>query len=162
VRATERDLWWSMIWHRRLHRDRIDRLRSASFLAPESLRTTRGRAQSPAEHRHEQALTRLVSQRHVPWKVPYNLACHYSLNGASEDRWEKVFAMLERARLGRGAHQLTREWLSRDPDLAAVRTAEAERFDAFARRVPGPSLAEDHVPASRALPVRVGHWDGVA
>lgn len=64
------------------------------------------------------------------WQVPYNLACFWSVS----DDADKAVASLEWARRCRGSHQLTGDWLTKDPDLDKIRGNPA--FKEFLELIP--------------------------
>jgi hypothetical protein len=77
----------------------------------------------------------------LTWQLAYNLACAFaeraahpvSANAQAADI-KKALNLLELAAIRPGGHQLTREWLEHDPDLAVLRTDP--RFERLANQLP--------------------------
>jgi hypothetical protein len=67
------------------------------------------------------------------WQISYNIGCYYALLAGSaatpterEDHRREAFDWLERCLDRPYSGQLVREWVDRDPDLAAVRTPDSD------------------------------------
>jgi hypothetical protein len=157
LRATERDRWLSELRHGRHRSDAQRRVISARLIADaaeaagavaEAVAATPEAAvdRSSCLSGTDQAwlwwLTRRATRADVVWQVPYNLACcHANLAVASPGSGRSASLdaakdLLERARIARGSEQLTRAWLSLDPDLKVLRDDASTWWASFLARCP--------------------------
>jgi hypothetical protein len=135
LRAPERSYWFSLLRTRKhvsFRRQFAELAESARVLG--RVRATQGGDLSEMDKswgNHDD----------LSWQLVYNLACaraeragHPTAAAKQEDQIDRALDLLELAVMRPGGHQLNREWLESDPDLAILR--DTPRFARLLTQLP--------------------------